>query len=392
VEPDTCEALDELDTLEAAAARLAGCDLAAYGDPESITRLQRVGSQVSAVLAGAVAAFDAAEAFAPSGARTTAAYLKHQCHLPGPEASRQVRRGRLCRHVALFEQAWSEGFIDGACLDIVAAVRRPATEEALARDEAMLVEHAKKLTHAEFVRVMRYWEQHADPDGAEDDAMEARARRDAYLVQSVGGTYLGKMTLDPISGTIVASEHGRLEQELFEADWAEAKERLGREPLPHELERTPAQRRADAFVEMATRSAAAPEGGRRPAPLFSVLVDYQTLAGRICQLAKTNTVVTPGSLLPWLEEADIERAVFTPKKRVECSEKSRLFTGATRRAIELRDRECQHPYCDVPADRCQVDHIIEYSKGGLTTQENGRLLCGDHNRQGDQRPPPPSLE
>ena len=303
-----------------------------------------------------------------------------------------MRRGRLCRHVPLFEEAWSKGEISAGCLDIVAAVRRPATEEALARDEAMLVEHAKKLTHAEFVRVMRYWEQHADPDGAEDDAMEARARRDAYLVQSVGGTYLGKMTLDPISGTIVASEHGRLEQELFEADWAEAKERLGREPLPHELERTSAQRRADAFVEMATRSATAPEGGRRPAPLFSVLVDYQTLAGRICQLAKTNTVVTPGSLLPWLEEADIERAVFTPKKRVECSETARFFTGATRRAIELRDQECQHPCCDVPADRCQVDHIIEYSKGGLTTQENGRLLCGHHNCGGDQRPPPPSLE
>jgi HNH endonuclease len=103
-------------------------------------------------------------------------------------------------------------------------------------------------------------------------------------------------------------------------------------------------------------------------------------------------VVTPGSLLPWLEEADIERAVFTPSRRIECSETSRLFTGATRRAIELRDRECQHPYCDVPAERCQADHIIEYSKGGLTTQENGRLLCGHHNRQGDQRPPPPALE
>ena len=161
------------------------------------------------------------------------------------------------------------------------------------------------------------------------------------------------MTLDPISGTIVATEHERLERQLFEAEWSEAKARLGREPLLNELERTSAQRRADAFVEMATRSASAPEGGRRPAPLFSVLVDFPTLSGRICQLAKHNTVVTPGSLLPWIEEADIERAVFAPGKRIECSERSRLFTGATRRAIELRDQECQHPYCDLPADRCQ---------------------------------------
>jgi hypothetical protein len=385
---DQVEVLEALEALEAAAEHLARCDLSVLGDPELIARLERVGARTSAAVTGAVAAFDAAEAYAPSGARTTAAWLKAECHLPGPDASRQVRRGRLCRHVPLFEAAWSNGEISAACLDMVAAVRRPATEEAFARDEAMLVEHAKTLTHAEFVALMRYWEQHADPDGAEDEAMAARARRDAYLVESVGGTFLGKMTLDPISGTIVAGEHQRLERQLFEADWAEAKERLGREPLLNELGRTSAQRRADAFVEMATRSASTPENARRPAPLFSVLVDYPTLSGRLCQLAR-GTVVTPGSLLPWLEEADLERAVFAPGRRVECSVTARFFTGATRRAIELRDQQCQHPCCDVPAERCQADHIIEYSKGGLTTQENGRLLCEDHNRPGDQRPPPP---
>jgi hypothetical protein len=273
---DEVEVLEALEGLEAAAEQLARCDLLVLGDPESIARLERVDARVAALVTGAVAAFDAAEAYAPSGARTTGAWLKAECHLPGPDASRQVRRGRLCRHVPLFEQAWGNGEISAACLDMVAVVRRPATEAAFARDEAMLVDYAKTLTHAEFVAVMRYWEQHADPDGAEDDAIEARARRDAYLVESMSGTFLGKMTLDPIGGTIVASEHARLDQALFEADWAEAKERLGREPLLTELGRTSAQRRADAFVEMATRSATAPADGRRPAPLFSVLVDYPT--------------------------------------------------------------------------------------------------------------------
>ena len=40
--------------------------------------------------------------------------------------------------------------------------------------------------------------------------------------------WLGKMTLDPINGAIVANELNRLEHDLFEADCAEAKERLGR--------------------------------------------------------------------------------------------------------------------------------------------------------------------
>jgi 5-methylcytosine-specific restriction endonuclease McrA len=100
------------------------------------------------------------------------------------------------------------------------------------------------------------------------------------------------------------------------------------------------------------------------------------------------TVLSPGALLPWLDEAYLERAVFTPEGRVECSATPRVFTGATRRAIELRDRECTHPYCDTPATECQADHIVPYVEGGSKTQENGRLLCGFHNRLRNGRPPP----
>ena len=83
--------------------------------------------------------------------------------------------------------------------------------------------------------------------------MAREAHRDVYLVPTPGG-YLGKMNLDPIGGAIVANELERLENELFEADCAEAKERLGRDPHADDLARTPAQRRADAAVEMAARS------------------------------------------------------------------------------------------------------------------------------------------
>jgi len=88
--------------------------------------------------------------------------------------------------------------------------------------------------------------------------------------------------LDPISGEIVARALKKIEDELFDAEWAEHKRAV----------RTPAQRRADALVEMARRAGAAPEGARVPAPLFTVLVDYPTVAGRMCQLAG-GAVVSP---------------------------------------------------------------------------------------------------
>ncbi len=378
----------DLDVLEETMEALTASDPAAFADPESIVALQRELAQFEAFVTAATATFDASEVWALDGARNAATWLATRCRLPMAVARRQVRRARHLRHLTECARAWAEGAITGAHLDVLGALRRPRTEEALARDESLLVDQARTLRFEAFVKAAAYWEQLADPDGTDDAAEARRARRDVHLSASFGGMWFGKMTLDPISGAIVSGELERLEHELFEADWAEARTALDREPTAADLSRTPGQRRADALVEMASRSRSSTGGeGRRPAPLFSVLVGYETLHGRICQLAQ-GTAIVPGSLLPWLEEADIERAVFTPENRVEVSATARFFTGATRRAIELRDRACTHPFCDVTAPACQADHIIPYSAGGPTTQENGRLRCGFHNRLRNRQPPP----
>lgn len=91
----------------------------------------------------------------------------------------------------------------------------------------------------------------------------------------------------------------RIEQELWEADWAEARDRLGLDAAKSDLVRSDAQRRYDALIEMARRATAAPEGARKPVPLITVLVDYETLSGRVCELS-TGTVLTPGEVLPLL--------------------------------------------------------------------------------------------
>src|SRR3546814_13658751 len=80
-------------------------------------------------------------------------------------------------------------------------------------------------------------------------------------------------SFDPVRGTIVNETLAMIEGELFEIDWAQAKDRLGRKPTLDELDRTPAQRRADALTEMAIRARTAPRDGRRPAPLFTVVID-----------------------------------------------------------------------------------------------------------------------
>jgi hypothetical protein len=378
---------DELAALTKAIDGLVAAGPGAYGSGAALVELQRQVARLECLVTEATAEFDAWGEWATDGARTAASWVSARSNLPINEARRRVARARGLRQLPLCARAFANGDLNTAHVDALVGLHRPRTEEALRRDEGVLVDQAITLPYRSFIRALAYWEQLADPDGTEHTAQAQRDRRDAWLVRSIDGMFFGKMNLDPIGGTIVAEEHARIGREFFEADWAEAKERLGREPTYADLARTPAQRHADALVEMAVRSRHAPTDGRRPAPLFSVFVGYETLHGRICELSN-GLVVTPGSLLPWLEGADIERAVFTPAGRVEVSATARFFTGATRRAIELRDRECTHPYCDEPVERCQRDHIEPASEDGPTTQENGRLLCGFHNRLRNERPPP----
>jgi hypothetical protein len=355
-------------------------------DGETIVFFERQMNRLQCGLSTSVAQFDQWGEWASAGALSVTAWIDTRCHLPKKEAKAELRRGHALPGLPLAAAAWAAGDIGAAQIDVLVRLKRPVTEEALARDEAILVDAARTMKFASFCQVASYWEQHADQDGTDAATLAREARRDAYLVPSPDG-YLGKMNFDVLGGAIVAKELKRIEEELFQADWAEAKERLGRDPHADELARTPAQRRADAMIEMATRSATAPADGRRPEPLFTVLIDYPTFLGRISQLEQ-GPVVTPGSLIPWLDAATFERIVFGPDNRAECSKTSRLFTGATRRAIEVRDLECQHEFCDLSAEKCQIDHIVPFSEGGPTVQDNGQALCGRHNRMRYERPPP----
>jgi len=375
------------EALRSAIDELSQGDAAVLADPESIVELEFLASRLEAVLCVSADAFAESGAWSADGAQSAVAWLTKRTRAPRAALRRQVLLGRSLRQVPKVKESWLCGGIGGPQAEAICRVIRPVTKEAYERDEEFLLNEAGQLDFAQFSRFLSYWESHANPDGSEQKAQDQRDRRDAYLEASFEGMWLGRLTLDPVSGAIVSEQLRSIEDELFFDDWSKAKEALGHDPKVEDLERTPNQRRADALVEMAVRAGSVPEGARRPAPLFSVLVGYEQLCGPILELAQGQPL-TPGSLLPWLEEADLERAVFSPEGRVECSVHARLFTGATRRAIELRDQQCQHAYCEKRAKDCQVDHIVPFVAGGATRQDNGQLLCGFHNRLKTQRPPP----
>jgi len=380
------EAMEELKGLDPTS--LTGPELRA-----ALGELHALAASLDAAQTRLTAAFDTSRDWQIDGARTTAAWLAWAHRVPASTAKARVALGRALRHLPAVEDAWRAGDIDIHHVRVLARARTEVTAEAFERDEKLLVDMARTMRFDRFARAVAYWGQLADPDGTEADAHALHQRRRAHVSKSFDGLWFGDFVLDPIAGAAFTNQLDRITDELYRAvraaAQAEADDGVEITTVDIDRKRSPAQRRADALVEMARRAATAPPGGRRPDPLITVLVGYETVAGRICELAD-GTVVAPGSLLPWLDGAYIERVVFDgPSRVIDVGQARRCFDGATRRAIEVRDRECFHDTCATPAPRCQADHIQPFATGGPTTQANGQLACGPHNR-GRQPPPAPA--
>lgn len=316
--------------------------------------------------------------------------------------------------------AWAAGAVTTEAVDLLTAANTAERESVFERDETMLVEQAEGLRYSEFSKTVQYWKNRADAELARDGT-PPEPETFLSLTTTFDGAVSVSGVLDPIGGVIVEETLRMIEDELRRADDSAG------------ITRATGTRRAAALVEMATRARTLPEGeGRRPVPLFTVILGEQTFADT-CELF-TGQVITPTDLRAWLNHATVQFFRFddsdTPRtsdnpnhshhppdpvseedyatrhhdefgsdettRRVArdgaCAsaggtpvsatrKQARFFTGALRTAIQLRDRHCQHPSgCDEPISRCDIDHTTPYSEGGITNLTSGRLLCTAHNR------------
>ena len=379
--------MDGIEQLREGVRGLLERETAGMGDEEVrelLVELHRVQAQLGAAVARFTSVFDRRRAFAEDGSKTAAAWLARHCNTAKSATGRQVRLARRLRTMPVTAAAFAGGEVDENHARVLARAAdspRPAVAAAFPEAEADLVGFAKDLDFAGFVRAVKYWEDTVDEDGAEDQAAADHAARRLHVSATFRGNVRIDGQLDVLGGTEFATALRRIDRELFLADWEEAKEVHGAATSAAHLWRTPAQRRADALVEMARRAMAMPRDARKPLPLINVMVGYETFAGRTCELFN-RLPVTPGQVASLLTEAEIERVVFDgPSRIIDLGVRHRFFTGGLRRVIEIRDRHCTAPGCDTPADECQADHVHPYAKGGRTEQVNGQNHCGHHNRK-----------
>jgi hypothetical protein len=357
----------------------------ADGMAELLEELERAMRRLDFQFHRILRAFEARGDHVPLGYATAAQFARHRIGLSGRRASAAVKLSRDLAFVPDTSARWAAGDVDAERTRIVLSARTDRTRVAFDESEGWLAEQAAVLDLRGLRIVVKRWKLKADPDSDEPERREAE--RDAHVSKTFQDTVVVDATLGPLGGEVFRTVFDDLVEELFRADWADARRRLGREPSVLDLARTPAQRRADALVLMAERAHAGdPSSVVRSRPLLVVVAGLEALADGLAELWD-RTPLTARQLAEVLrQDPDVERYVYgRDEVPIAYNERHRLYTGKLRRAIQVRDRHCTGLGCDRDARFCDVDHIEPIAAGGRTRPGNARVACGQDNRARPRR-------
>jgi hypothetical protein len=156
------------------------------------------------------------------------------------------------------------------------------------------------------------------------------------------------------------------------------------QPVPSDT-RSAGQRRADAVVDVCRLALATTNlpdnGGDRPQVVLGV--QYDVLKRELGAGTLDNgEQVTPETARRLACDAQLLPVVFDgPSQPLDVGRTKRLFTGALRKAIVVRDQGCTFPGCDRRARWCDGHHVVPHWAGGPTSLGNAALLCGFHHTE-----------
>ncbi|MEL7209592.1 MAG: DUF222 domain-containing protein [Actinomycetota bacterium] len=362
--------------------------------------------------------------WAADGHRSVTAGLRVLCNQSKPTCRARVVRARKLDQLPHLLDALEAGDVTADAAEVLLRADQPRTHDAFVEAEKDLVDRAKHLPFDRLVRFVRTWTDVVDPDGADQTAGKRDEARSLTASKSLEGQVKLDGWLTAAAGAEFRSELERRVQVLFDDDWAEARERLGKEAkiTAADLGRTADQRRHDALREIVRRSAAYTGDGPAPAPswVLNLHMDFETFIAelarhhgdpysypedRLCEI-ENGPVITPSEALGLALGGEIRRVVFGADGHVlDYGRAQRFFPEHLAGAVKTRDRTCRHPGCDLPAAACETDHVVEWQHHGSTSERNGEAVCRFHNlwktnnperwrrlRERVRRPDPPPRE
>lgn len=265
-------------------------------------------------------------------------------------------------------------------VDALDAIADRCARHELTELERLLLDYAPQLTSRELDRLCRQAVDRFDPDGAEPREDELRSRSGLTITRGRDGLIVFVLKAHPEAAGFV----------MTALDARTAPRRI---PTFDEVEptarddRTLAQRRLDAFVDIA-RESLAHDNGRLAgtAVTLSVTMTLDALLTGVgtAHISGIDAPISARTARRLAAEAEIIPIVLGGAgEPLDVGRSSRLFTEPQRRALALRDGGCIWPGCDAPPGWCEVAHLVPWSRGGPTDLGNGALMCAFHHRRFD---------
>jgi len=372
------EALEQVRT---DAAKQADASLWALSDAELVDCLDtahQLAQTVAALTAHLVRQIDVRGIAAARGHRNTADWLRDRLRLDRFAARELVEQGATLDRRPELDRALAAGAIDARQVAVIADALDALPGEVgaglIGDAEARLLQLATEFAPGKLRRLGARILEHVAPEAAEAadaaalERAEARAQRRRGLTLSV-----------PTDGAV------RVTGYLTVADAAIVNAALDPLCTPGaDDDRTPAQARADALVDicqLALRTGELPQNGAEPAQLV-VTVPYDQLKNELGRgLLDTGERITPATARQLACDAQILPVLLGGAGQpLDVGRTRRLFTGPIRRALVARDQGCAFPDCERPARWCEAHHVVPWLHGGATSLSNAVLLCRRHHR------------
>lgn len=334
-------------------------------DGEQIALAIRVRDLLDAKIAIAVGIYDAKALYSLDGAVSATGWLKAAARMGGPAAASLVKTARRLRQLPVTQAAWLHASISSGQVQVIVANVDDRTVDQLAAQEAELVPLLRPLSVQDTATVMRQWK--ANADLLNQDVLPGEHERTAHLSELLDG-------------------RGRLDVDLDAHGYQLAKTamRLAESPDAEGEERTAAQRRGDAVVDIfqffLDHQDHVPANRNRPH--VSVVVDHDRYADGHGGSYTDGTPASPATVKQTLCDAGIARVVTESRSIILDYGTTRyLFTDAQFQALVLRDQHCRHPGCDRPPQWCEAHHVIPFPHGP-TALYNAVLKCSRHHHIG----------
>jgi Domain of unknown function (DUF222) len=334
-------------------------------DGAVLTEAFALADRLNAKLLAAVGAHDTAEVWRNDGATSMTAWLRHHTRRSGRDAAACARTARRLRVVPVTADAYRDGVLSGGQVQAIVANLKDRTTGLFARHEAELVAELAGLSVGETAIAMQDWARRADAvvgDGP-DTAVPVRS---LHLSRILDGRRELTGSFDPEAGAVIATA-----LRLAQTD-----------DVAGESARSPAQRRADALVDVCRRflDHQQQRRGGRHRPHLNVITTLDDLERRGHGRLLDGTILDGTTLQRLVCDVGVHRVVTDGRSSIlDYGTTTRTVPAPLYNALVIRDRHCRYPGCDRPPDWTEAHHVRWVTRGGLTALDNLVLVCTRHH-------------